>query len=53
MKSPWSRDMARLGDTDSPIDTVLSKDVKSIRILTQAEYDAITPKDENTLYFYS
>ena len=50
MKAPWGRDTARLGDTDSPIDAVLSQDVKLIRTLTQAEYDEITTKDETTLY---
>ena len=52
MKDPWPRDTARFRDTDSRTDAVLSEDIQSIRILTQAEYDAITPKDENTLYFF-
>ena len=31
--------------------TTKSPDVARIVILTQAEYDAISPKDPNTLYF--
>lgn len=34
-----------------PTNTVTSDDVTKIKKVTQAEYDSLTPKDENTLYY--
>lgn len=39
-----------LFETAKPIGGVQSSEVSNIKVLTQAEYDTLTPKDENVLY---
>lgn len=39
-----------LFESAKPIGGVQSSEVKNIKVLTQSEYDTLTPKDENVLY---